>query len=213
VRTTGEALLRHFLTGMSGATTLAFSLFLIPLLVLFFLSDREEIQASISRLIPRDREFVDRIWKEMAFRMANYIRGKVWEILIVGLVSWVVFFALGFQYAAVMAIVGGISVIVPYVGAIGVAVPMFLLGLVQWGISSQLAWLMVAYVVIQALDGYVLVPMIFSEAVKLNPTVILLATLIFGAIWGFWGVFFAIPLATLTKAVASTWIEYHQDTA
>ncbi len=64
---------------------------------------------------------------------------------------------------------------------------------------------MVAYLVIQGLDGNVLVPLLFSEVVDLHPIAIIAAVLVFGALWGFWGVFFAIPLATLVKAVFHAW--------
>ncbi|HAR07202.1 MAG TPA: AI-2E family transporter, partial [Cobetia sp.] len=56
-----------------------------------------------------------------------------------------------------------------------------------------------------ALDGNVLVPLLFSEAVNLHPVAIILAVLFFGGIWGFWGVFFAIPLATLMKSLLYAW--------
>jgi putative permease len=49
------------------------------------------------------------------------------------------------------------------------------------------------------------VPLLFSEAVNLHPVAIILAVLFFGGIWGMWGVFFAIPLATLVKAVINAW--------
>jgi len=55
------------------------------------------------------------------------------------------------------------------------------------------------------LDGNVLVPLLFSEAVNLHPVAIIVAVLFFGGLWGFWGVFFAIPLATLVKAVFNAW--------
>ena len=67
------------------------------------------------------------------------------------------------------------------------------------------AYIIVAYGVIQALDGNVLVPWLFSEAVNLHPIAIIVAVLVFGGMWGFWGVFFAIPLATLVKAVINAW--------
>jgi putative permease len=65
--------------------------------------------------------------------------------------------------------------------------------------------LFAVYVVIQGLDGNVLVPLLFSEAVNLHPVAIILAILFFGGIWGLWGVFFAIPLATLIKAIINAW--------
>jgi len=64
---------------------------------------------------------------------------------------------------------------------------------------------MIVYTVIQTLDGNVLVPWLFSETVNLHPIAIILAILVFGGIWGFWGVFFAIPLATLIKAIFNAW--------
>ena len=71
--------------------------------------------------------------------------------------------------------------------------------------TPDFAWLMVTYLVIQALDGNLLVPLLFSEAVNLHPVAIIIAVLVFGGLWGFWGVFFAIPLATLVKAVLNAW--------
>lgn len=138
-------------------------------------------------------------------QIANYIRGKVIEIFIVGSVTYVTFAILGVHYAALLAIMVGLSVLVPYIGASVVTLPIGLIGFFQWGWSSDFLYLMIAYGVIQALDGNVLVPLLFSEAVNLHPISIIVAVLIFGAIWGVWGVFFAIPLATLVKAVGNAW--------
>jgi putative permease len=54
-------------------------------------------------------------------------------------------------------------------------------------------------------DAVVLIPLLFSEVVNLHPVAIIVAILFFGGLWGFWGVFFAIPLATLVKAVLNAW--------
>ncbi|MFB6260639.1 MAG: AI-2E family transporter, partial [Thiohalorhabdaceae bacterium] len=119
----------------------------------------------------------------------------------VGVVTYATFRFLGFDYSALLGVVTGLSVLVPYIGAAVVTIPVAMLGLVQWGPSWELTQLIIAYGIIQALDGNVLVPVIFSEAVKLHPVAIILAILIFGSIWGFWGVFFAIPLATVVKSI------------
>ena len=107
--------------------------------------------------------------------------------------------------AALLALLVGFSVVIPYIGATLVTLPVFLIGLFQWGWGNELMYLMIAYAVIQALDGNVLVPLLFSEAVNLHPVSIIVAVLIFGSLWGFWGIFFAIPLATLVKAILSAW--------
>ena len=68
---------------------------------------------------------------------------------------------------------------------------------------------MLGYGIIQALDGNLLVPILFSDAVDLHPVFIIAAVLVFGGLWGVWGVFFAIPLASLVKAVLNAWPTPH----
>ena len=133
------------------------------------------------------------------------MRGKFWEIVIVGVVTWVVFALLGVDFAILLAVITGFSVLIPYVGAAAVTVPVALIGFVQWGFSLEFAWVMIAYGIIQALDGNLLAPILFSEVVNLHPIAIIVAILIFGGLWGFWGVFFAIPLATVVQAVIRAW--------
>ena len=95
--------------------------------------------------------------------------------------------------------------LIPYVGAALVTIPVLAVALVQFGLGSEFWYIFIAYSIIQALDGNLLVPLLFSEAVSLHPLYIIIAVLFFGGLWGFWGVFFAIPLATLVKAVLSAW--------
>ena len=104
-----------------------------------------------------------------------------------------------------LALLNGVSVLVPYIGAAVVTFPVALVAYFQWGFTSDFGILMGAYFVIQALDGNALVPVLFSEVVNLHPVAIITAVLVFGGLWGFWGVFFAIPLATLVQAVLTAW--------
>ena len=133
------------------------------------------------------------------------MRGKAVEIIIVGSFAWMVFSLFGLNYALLLATLTGVSVLVPYLGALVVTLPVALVAAAQWGVGSEMAWVVFAYGVIQALDGNVLVPVLFSEAVDLHPVAIIVAVLFFGGIWGFWGVFFAIPLATVVNAVIQAW--------
>lgn len=188
-------------------------LILVPILVFFFLKDSSVIIAWGAKFLPNKRPMMSRVWQEMNQQFANYVRGKVIEILIVGVVSYVVFAYLGLNYAALLAIAVGFSVVIPYIGAAVVTLPVALVAYFQWGWSSEFISLMLAYGVVQALDGNVLVPILFSEAVNLHPVAIILAVLVFGGFWGFWGVFFAIPLATLVKAILYAWPIAVQETS
>lgn len=123
-------------------------------------------------------------------KIGAYIRGRVIEIIIVSIISVISFSLLKLQYAFLLGVLLGVSVIVPYIGAIVVTVPVAVIGLMQWGLlSAHFAYLMIIYVVIIILDGNLLVPLLFSEVMDLHPVVIILSVLIFGGIWGFWGIF------------------------
>src|SRR5690606_38694530 len=119
--------------------------------------------------------------------------------------SYALFAVLDLQYAVLLSFLVGVSVIIPYVGAVIVTIPIEIVGYFQWGFGSEWMWLMGLYFVIQALDANVVVPILFSEVVDLHPIAIIIAVLFFGGIWGVWGVFFAIPLATLVQAVIKAW--------
>ena len=84
-------------------------------------------------------------------------------------------------------------------------VPVVIVGVLQFGLTSEFYILITLYLLLQILDGNLLVPIIFSDAVKLHPVAIILAVFIFGSMFGFWGVFFAIPMATFIKAVWNAW--------
>ncbi len=201
----GQALLSFSLTNIPNLIALLVYVVLVPILIFFLLKDRQEISDWCSGLLPRKRPRMTAIWGEMNLQLANYVRGKFIEILIVGAVTYVVFTFLDVKYALLLAIAVGLSVLIPYIGAAVVTVPVAVVGYFQFGFGSDFFWLMIAYLIIQTLDGNVLVPLLFSEAVNLHPVAIILAVLVFGGLWGFWGVFFAIPLATLVKALINAW--------
>ncbi len=201
----GQVAVTRTLASIPGILTVLVYMILIPMLVFFFLKDREKILNWLGAFLPPQRPLLRGIWAEMNEQFANYARGKVLEILIVGSVTYFAFTWLGVAYAALLGLLVGLSVIVPYIGAAIVTVPVFMVGFFQWGFTTEFYYMFAVYMIIQALDGNVLVPFLFSEAVNLHPVAIILAVLFFGGIWGIWGVFFAIPLATLVKAIINAW--------
>jgi len=205
----GQTILSFSISKIPNVMAVMIYLVLVPLLVFFFLKDQLKIVSWFLAFLPSKRDLLEEVWSEMNDQVSNYVRGKALEILIVGGVSFAAFAILGLNYSALLAMLVGLSVVVPYVGAAVVTIPVALVAYLQYGwgggVGSEFFTLMIVYGVIQALDGNVLVPLLFSEAVNLHPVAIIVAILVFGGLWGFWGVFFAIPLATLCKAVISAW--------
>ena len=201
----GQQALTLSLSSLVGLITVLLYLILMPLMVFFFLKDKAVIVDWFKGFLPQERELVGQVWRDVDRQIANYVRGKFIEIIIVGMVSYVTFLAFDLQFAVLLSVLVGVSVLVPYIGATVVTFPIAAVAYFQFGPSAEFMWLMVAYLVIQALDGNVLVPLLFSEVVNLHPVAIVAAILVFGGLWGFWGVFFAIPLATVVQAVLKAW--------
>ena len=201
----GQAVLTRSFASIPSILTVLVYMILIPMLVFFFLKDKEQLLEWAGGFLPRERPLLRQIWSEMNLQFANYARGKVLEIIIVGVVSYAAFSWMGLNYAALLGLSVGLSVIIPYIGAALVTLPVAMVAFFQWGLGSEFYSLCAVYLIIQALDGNVLVPLLFSEAVNLHPVAIIMAVLFFGGIWGLWGVFFAIPLATMIKAIINAW--------
>ena len=201
----GQLLVTKGLSSIPSMLALFVYLILIPLMVFFFLKDRDQVIGWFAGFLPAKRPLLDRIWGELNLQFANYARGKGIEILIIGCASYLVFALFSLNYAALLGLLVGLSVIVPYIGATLVTIPVVVVAYAQFGVSPDFYWVVGAYIVIQVLDGNVLVPLLFSEAVNLHPVAIVIAVLFFGGLWGLWGVFFAIPLATLVNAILTAW--------
>lgn len=200
-----KAFLTFSLASLPNVMAVIIYLILVPLMVFFFLKDHQEITDWCMKFLPRRREFLRELWQDVHAQIGNYIRGKGAEVAIVALITYLVFYFCHLRYAVLLAVLVGLSVLVPYVGIVVVTIPVVLVAFFQWGFESQFLYLLIAYGIVQALDGAILVPLLFAEAVSLHPVVIIIAVLVFGGWWGFWGVFFAIPLAAFVNAVIQRW--------
>ena len=201
----GQSALTLSIASIPVMITLLVYLILGPVLVFFFLKDKNQLAAWSSAYLPRDRNVLVEVWHDVDDQIGNYVRGKVYEIFIVGSVTYSTLALLGLSYAPLLAVLTGLSVIIPYIGAAVITLPVAVAGYIEFGWGADFIWIMVAYGVIQALDGNLLVPLLFSDVVNLHPIAIITAVLVFGGLWGFWGVFFAIPLATLVKSLLEAW--------
>ncbi len=201
LREAGQAAVTGVIQGIPGLITLLVYMVLVTFLVFFFIKDKQRILDWICRFWPRDRLLLNRVLKDVDCQMGRYVTGKLWEVVIVTVATEIAFELLGLRYAFLLALIAGVSVLIPYIGALAVAAPVALLAFAQWGFTWDAGWVLLAYGLIQLVDGNLLAPVIVGEAVHLHPTAIILALLVFGSVWGVWGAFFAVPLAVVVKSV------------
>ncbi len=188
-----------------GLVTALVYLIIVPVMIFFLLKDKERIIAWLASFLPEHHELAGSVWHDVNRQLQSFVGGKVVQMVIVGVVTYIVFALIHLNYAPLLAVIIAIAVMIPYIGAAAATVPVAGVALMEWGVSLDAAIAIGSYLVIHALDGNVLVPLLFSEAVAIHPVAIIVAILFFGGIWGVWGVFFAIPLAVLVKAVITAW--------
>lgn len=201
----GQNFLSFSIASAINLFVLSIYVVLVPLIVFFTLKDKPLLIRWARGFMPTKSQLAEKVWDEADSKIASYIRGKFIEIMIVWLVSYVTFALMDLNYAVLLSFLVGISVIIPFVGAVVVTIPIAVIAYFQWGFTAKFGYLLAAYQVIQILDGNVLVPLLFSEVVDLHPLAIIVSVLFFGGLWGILGVFFAIPLAALIQAVLNAW--------
>lgn len=200
-------LLSLSIASVLGLITLIIYLVLVPLLVFFFLKDKEMILSWGKTFLPENLEMAKTVWHEANVQIANYIRGKGWEILIIWGITFAVFQLMGMQFSLLVSLFCGLSVILPYIGVTIMGIVVAVIAFFQWGWSGDFGYAVAAYSVIQIFDGNILAPLLLSGVVDIHPVAIIVAVLLFGGLWGVWGLFFAIPLATLVNAVVKAWFK------
>lgn len=187
--------------GLTHLISILVYLVLVPFLVFFFMKDKNLLVAAFTRYLPPERGLLNRVLQEVDAGVGGYIRGKFWEMMLLGMASYAGFVFIGFEFAFLVALLTGLSVLIPFLGLALVTVPVLVLGVLQWGLHWEAINPLIVYSILQTIDGSALAPLILGETVRVHPTTIMLAILFFGALWGIAGVFFAVPLAVLVRSV------------
>src|ERR687897_1012120 len=152
------------------------------------------------------RERVREILEKMYKNVQRWFLGQLASMTIIGLLFTIALFFIGVPFALLLGILSGLLAFIPFVGPAISVIPPILLALAQEPISAL--WVLLAYAVVQFIEGNVIQPVVMSRAVSLHPTVIVFTLLIMGTLFGFVGLLLAIPLiAALQVLVRQLWIE------
>ena len=190
--TIAEQILIQMNAGFSAMMNALIYIILIPFFVFFFLKDKNEMIEYATYFLPKNSQLLSTLWSDLNIQLFGYIRGKALEMIIVGCITSLVFALIGVNYSILLGIMVGLSVLVPLFGAIIVTIPVVAIGLFQYGLESTFFIFLASYLIIQALDGNFLFPLLLGREVNLHPVLIILAILIFGGIWGFWGLLLSL---------------------
>ncbi len=201
----GQLLLSYSLMSLSNLMQWIVYLILVPLLVFFLLKDTSSILIWLRPCWPKHRQLVDQVLMRMDRKVGCYIKGRLLEMLVVGGAIAIVAVFMKLPYAILVGTLVGVSVLIPIIGAVVVSLFVVIITFLAWGLNTTFIHFMIIYAVIILLDANLLVPLLFAEAMDLHPIAVIIAVLFFGTLWGFWGLFFAIPLASLLKVILDVW--------
>ncbi|MBD3609283.1 MAG: AI-2E family transporter, partial [Gammaproteobacteria bacterium] len=111
VASLGQQVVSISLASIPSVITVFVFIILMPVLVFFFLKDESQILHWFSGCLPSKRDLLRQVWEEMDMQIGNYVRGKIWEIFIVGIVTYIGFAMLGIKYAMLLSAIVGLSVL------------------------------------------------------------------------------------------------------
>ena len=152
------------------------------------------------------RQRVREILGDVYETLQRWFLGQLTSMTIIGVLSTMALSLIGIPFALLLGIFSGLISFIPFVGPAISVIPPVLLALI--GDPIDALWVVLAYVIIQTIESYLLQPLIMSRAVSLHPAVVMFALLIMGTLFGFVGVLLAVPLvAALHVLLRELWIE------
>ncbi|MFO7260304.1 MAG: AI-2E family transporter [bacterium] len=200
--------------GIGTALTIIGYVVLTPVLAFYLLKDYDKIIARLRLLIPLSRrEEWLAFLAEYDTLLSRFMRGQVAAAAIVGVLTWLGLFALGFPYAGLVGVVAGVFNLVPYLGLIVSLVPAVIIALLTGNVLASLLKVAVVFGVVQFLDSSVTGPRIVGGSVGLHPVWVMLAIAMGGFFFGFVGLLIAIPAALLVKLLLRSALEKYQRSA
>lgn len=190
---------------LQDTANLLLTLILVPIFLFFWLWDTDTLSSGFSKLVPKKRKFLVKVWNETNTNFQSYFKAKFVEVFVVALTGSLMFWALGLNSPVLLGVSFGLSQLIPFFGPVFMTFPVLIVSLAQFGLDPYVIVILLFYALLQNIDGNIFLPFLMSGVVKLPAVVVLLSVFLFGAIFGIWGVFFAVPIASFIKSLMDNW--------
>lgn len=188
------------LSGIGSFASSLVHLVTIPVLMFYFMKDGEEITDFSKKLVlPRSRRWIFPLMDKVDGVLGGFIRGQLLVAFIIGILSSIALLILGVDYWIVLGLLAGIGDLVPYIGPFLGAVPAVFITLATD--PTKALWVVVAFIIIQQIEGNLISPKIVGHSVGLHPAAIIFVLLVGGALWGLVGLLVSVPLAGVLKVI------------
>jgi putative permease len=205
LRSSAEELIGLILAQTPKSALRIGSLFLlVPLFSFFFLRDSRRILRGLISFTPnRYFEMALDIYDHVSWQLAHFIRGRILEALIIGLVVWMGLSLTDIRYAPILGVIAGVTNLVPYIGPIVGMIPGLIIALVDLGMGAQFWWILCVYLLIAQiiLDNFILIPILISRVSNLHPLLVILAIVMGGKLYGVLGMIIGVPIVSIINII------------
>ncbi|WP_341764299.1 AI-2E family transporter [Candidatus Tisiphia endosymbiont of Beris chalybata] len=186
-------------------------LVLIPIILFYFLRDWGKIITTIDNLLPlKNKQKIKQMLTAINNTLAAYVRGQLNICLLLSTYYSIALWLVGVDLSVLLGVLSGFSIIIPFVG---VFITFFLTMIVSYfalGIGNKLFYIAIIYIIGVLVEGYILTPKMIGDKIGLHPLWIIFAVLALGNLFGFIGIFFAVPMAGIIKVLFLSTIELYK---
>lgn len=175
--------------------------FLLPVFTFMILLYKKLLMTFITKLFhEKNHQTLREVMSQIRGVVQSYLRGLVFETLIVAVLNWIGLMAIGVRYALLFAVLGAVLNLIPYIGMMIATLLPMLIAFATQDLQAALLVLLL-YSSVQFVDNNLIVPKVVASRVQLNALVSVIVVLIFGTLWGIPGMFLAIPLTAMLKVI------------
>jgi predicted PurR-regulated permease PerM len=191
-------------SGALGLVTLAGQATVVVFLTFFLLASGNTFRRKMVRIAGptfTEKKLTIQALDEVTDQIQRYLLVQVVLGIVVALTTWLCFLWIGVEQAAVWGIVAGILNFIPYIGAIVFTAVSAAVGVIQFGNLESAVIIAGVSLVIHTISGYVLMPWLTSRASRMNAVTVFVGVLVWGWLWGLWGLLLGVPILMIVKAV------------
>lgn len=203
-----------FFEKLPGALKTFFTVMLLgPFLAFFMVKDGRSVMNRVLGLVPNQLfEPALSLLHQINFQIGQFVRARMLESLIVGVVTTMGLLIIQFPYAVLLGVIAGLTNLIPYLGPIMGAVPAFLIALVNSHTGLEVLLVAMVYVIAQLIDAGFLIPLMVAKIVDLHPVTVIIVIIAGAQLMGILGMIICIPVAATLKVTINTVYQHLIDT-
>ena len=183
--------------------------FLAPFFAFFLLSDGRLASRKFLTLIPNSMfELVLNVYYQIHLQMGQFIRARLLEAFIVGLLVFAGLYLFEFRYAVILSSFAVLTNLIPYIGPVIGFIPALVLALLSEQVQYDVIVVLSVYSIAQLVDSVLLIPLIVAKIVNLHPVSVVVVIIIGAQLMGILGMFISIPVTCMLKVILSTFYKH-----